>query len=124
MPYLMHMNEKGIATEGWELGRKTMVFGRGEDVDVRIDDETMSRRHFAIEFKDKGHEVTDLESGNGTRLNNVKVQNKALAAGDVIQAGQSLFRYDVGMSTMINQAEDKSGRTIRSQLKDLYSQFE
>ncbi len=121
MPYLMQMN---VRAKGWELGSKTMVFGRGEDADIRIEDDAMSRKHFAIEFANGGHKVTDLDSANGTRLNENKVKTKALEAGDIIAAGNSKFCYEIGMSTMINQSEGKRGQSIKSELQDIYKQFE
>ena len=124
MPYLMQIDDDGTMPQGWELEKNITVFGRGEDADVQIKDDTMSRKHFAIECKDGDYKVTDLESVNGIRHNNSKVKTGILAPGDIIEAGCSKFSYDIGMSTMINQAQDESGRDIKSELKDIYKQFE
>jgi len=124
MPYLMQMDDNEDMTRSWELGNETMIFGRSEDADIQIEDETMSPKHFAIQSKDGGHEVRDLEGGSGTRLNDGEIKSQALAATDIIEAGSTKFYYDVGMSTMINKAEEETGRTIKSELQDIYKQFE
>lgn len=124
MPYLMQMRENGVVAQGWELSKQPMTFGRGEDVDVCLDDQAMSRTHFVIEFVDDVHQVRDLGSSNGLLVNGGKVKATPLTAGDLIKAGGTTFRYDIGMATMINQAENLSGRSIKNELKDIYKQFE
>lgn len=76
--------------------KKEWVFGRGEDVDCRYSDRTMSRKHFKIErpgIQMDGKEVfkiVDLGSNNGTRLNGISLrphQAEIIRAGDRIIAG-------------------------------------
>ena len=124
MPYLMQQDQRGVTVQGWELGPTTKVFGRGEEADMQIADDAMSRKHFAIEFQDGGHQVVDQNSTNGTRLNDERVRAKRLKAGDVIRAGNTKFVYDIGTSTMIKEVEKESGRDIRSELHDIYKKLD
>ena len=124
MPYLYQLDERGIALQGWELGKRAKVYGRDEEADVQIDDNSMSRKHFAIEVEEDGYCVHDRDSTNGTFVNGSRVSRTSLKPGDMIRAGHSQFRYDVGMSTMVNQAERDAGRSIQSELKEIYKQYE
>ncbi|MBZ0117601.1 MAG: diguanylate cyclase [Sandaracinaceae bacterium] len=67
-----------------------LVLGRGEDLEARIDDRGMSRRHSRI-FKVEQHfYLEDLGSTNGTHVNGVKLTTRhRLADGDRIQVGES-----------------------------------
>lgn len=63
--------------------------------DLAVEDAQMSRTHFAITIADNFYVVRDLESRNGTYLNNdpARIQERLLKAGDVILAGASLFVF-------------------------------
>lgn len=75
-----------------------VVIGRGHDVDVVVDDERMSRRHFEIRAKEDEVVLVDLESSNGTFHNKKSVRRVALADGDWVQAGDTLLK--VGLVTV------------------------
>ncbi len=66
-----------------------------ENAEIRIEDPTLSGRHFVIE--EQGHEffLRDLESTNGTYLNGHLVRSAKLKAGDEIRAGESAFVFSV-----------------------------
>ena len=53
------------------LGDKPIVIGRGEDCDIRILDNSVSRRHARVEHLDEGFFVLDMQSTNGTFVNDV-----------------------------------------------------
>jgi predicted component of type VI protein secretion system len=61
-----------LILNGPEIGRTAQVndgvkfLGRSKDNDIRIDDETVSRKHLKIEVKKGTCLVTDLKSQNGT----------------------------------------------------------
>lgn len=66
-----------------------LVIGRSDQCDVYFDDLKMSRRHFEIERIGNEFWINDLESANGTILNNIKINRKRkLFPNDVIIAGQ------------------------------------
>ncbi|MCG8672297.1 MAG: FHA domain-containing protein [Pseudomonadales bacterium] len=69
----------------------TMVLGRSEKCDVVINDEHMSRRHAEINLRDGVLRIVDLNSSNGTRINNVKITEKVLKPGDKINFDQLVF---------------------------------
>ncbi|MDY7232778.1 PAS domain S-box protein [Hyalangium rubrum] len=71
------------------------VLGRGSEVDIRIDDHGVSRRHArVIRTPDGACHVTDLGSTNGTYLNGVSISSAELREGDRLQIGTgTIFRF-------------------------------
>jgi serine/threonine-protein kinase len=64
------------------------------------EDMALSRDHFMIEINPPLCELRDLGSTNGTFVNNVKIERTRLASGDVIAAGQSVFRVRVDLTPL------------------------
>lgn len=63
-------------------------FGRGAHADFRLDDEGVSRIHFAIEPRSDGtFALEDLRSRNGTFVNGSRVQVALLHDGDTVRVG-------------------------------------
>jgi pSer/pThr/pTyr-binding forkhead associated (FHA) protein len=54
-------------------------------------DNQMSGVHFAVECDEKGSRLIDKKSSNGTFLNGARAQETALANGDEIKSGQTIF---------------------------------
>lgn len=77
------------------LSMSTTVIGRGDQADVRIDDDAMSRRHTEVSYRNLEFRVRDLDSSNGTFLNGSEVKEYALRNGDKIMAGETLFLFSV-----------------------------
>lgn len=90
--------EAGPKAPGTFALREPMtVLGRGEGIaDLDVGDETASRRHACIEYKDGGFWLADMGSTNGTILNGDMVGKARLADGDVIQIGTAVLRFERG----------------------------
>ena len=70
------------------------VVGRNNDVEIVITEQSVSRRHARFIQSDKAVEVEDLASANGTFVNDVKVQTRAvLKDGDMIRLGTILMKF-------------------------------
>jgi len=65
------------------------VIGRSDDVDIPIQDNRISRRHFAINVHNGKAELLDLSSTNGTYVNGTRAEQKVLEDGDKIQISSS-----------------------------------
>ena len=90
-----------VATKGPRAGEsvevgKEATLGRGLDVDIQLDDLTVSRRHARLYVNDKGgYILEDLDSGNGTFLNGRQIESEQLRDGDEIRIGRSSFVLDL-----------------------------
>ena len=78
----------------WAGGCEELVVGRHPSCDVVVTDETVSRRHLLLTFRDGGWIVRDLSSTNGTRLNGEYVGRCRLHPGDELGLGNQLLRVD------------------------------
>jgi pSer/pThr/pTyr-binding forkhead associated (FHA) protein len=70
-----------------------MIIGRTPGVDLQLTDQSVSRRHVELVQADGGVLMRDLGSGNGTRLNGLKVAEKILEHGDEIHIGKTKLRF-------------------------------
>lgn len=73
----------------YQLRDGANVIGRGQDAQFRLPDTGVSRRHLEIRWDGHVALLSDLNSTNGTTVNNAPVQEWQLADGDVIRVGHS-----------------------------------
>jgi len=77
-----------------QLDRREFVLGRGEDVDIQIDNPLVSRRHARVCFRDGAWRVEDLDTPNGLYVNGNRVQYQELQPGDRIELGQHFVVFE------------------------------
>lgn len=65
------------------------IIGRSNDADFRLPDTGVSRQHAEITWDGSDAVLADLQSTNGTNVNENPVDNWLLADGDVITVGHS-----------------------------------
>lgn len=65
------------------------VIGRSNDADFRLPDTGVSRQHAEITWDGSDAVLVDLQSTNGTNVNDNPIDNWLLADGDVITVGHS-----------------------------------
>ncbi|WP_152531600.1 FHA domain-containing protein, partial [Mycobacterium sp. UM_CSW] len=73
----------------YQLREGSNIIGRGQDAQFRLPDTGVSRRHLEIRWDGQVALLSDLNSTNGTTVNNAPVQEWQLADGDVIRLGHS-----------------------------------
>jgi phosphoserine phosphatase RsbU/P len=89
-----------VTAEGEErtvpLTQDRVTIGRSRTADIHLPDEWLSRRHAEIQRCEDGFYIVDLESKNGTLLNDARIQRQRLMDGDVISIGDHrlTFVYD------------------------------
>jgi hypothetical protein len=72
----------------------TTTIGRSGDNVLVVQDESVSAFHARLDFTDNEWLLTDLDSRNGTRLNDIPISSTVpLANGDLISFGQVIVRY-------------------------------
>ncbi|HUK65200.1 MAG TPA: FHA domain-containing protein, partial [Anaeromyxobacteraceae bacterium] len=69
-----------------------LVMGRGEEVDLVLQDELVSRRHARLSVENGELKVEDLGSTNGTFVNGIRTERGRVAEGDRILVGATLMR--------------------------------
>ena len=72
--------------------------GREKGNDIAVEDHEASRRHAELRKHNDTFFLTDLDSSNGTFLNNGRVYEAELKSGDRIQIGRTLFLFSQGES--------------------------
>lgn len=72
-----------------ELRRGSNIVGRGQDAQFRIPDTGVSRQHADIQWDGSVALIVDLQSTNGTVVNDTPINEWQLADGDVIRIGHS-----------------------------------
>ena len=74
-----------------------LSIGRSRDADVQIEDRYASGIHARIFSRDARSYVEDMNSTNGTLLNDAQLKGEAeLLDGDVVRIGDTEFRFEVG----------------------------
>jgi FHA domain-containing protein len=72
-----------------------LSIGRSAEADVRIDDRYASGVHARIFSRDGRTYIEDMNSTNGTLLNDATLRGEAeLIDGDVVRIGDTEFRYE------------------------------
>ena len=67
--------------------------GRGFSADLRLEDQSVSRRHAVIVDGEDGVRILDDRSANGTFVNDRRVTEAALHDRDVIRLGRVVLVY-------------------------------
>jgi Nif-specific regulatory protein len=93
------MNPRLVITAGPLRGKVVPVeeseFSIGRDPANRlpIGDSSISRRHCLIRAEGENHVIQDLDSRNGTFVNEVPVRNRVLTNGDQVRIGHSMMLF-------------------------------
>ena len=67
---------------------RELTIGRGSGNDIIIADQTVSRAHAVLIISTEGYSVRDLNSGNGTFINGMRVSDMSLLAdNDILKVG-------------------------------------
>jgi diguanylate cyclase (GGDEF)-like protein len=88
---------------GPALGKKFVLddgetsIGRGDNCEIVLELDNVSRRHCSLLLKSDGVFLRDNGSTNGTYLNNVEVRGETpLRSGDLIKVGSAIFKFLAG----------------------------
>ena len=81
-----------MAAEYALLNKDELSLGRGEENDVVIPHASISRTHARLMRRGGGYELTDLNSTNGTYVNNQPLHGSAMVAnGTEVRLGDVIF---------------------------------
>src|SRR4029453_2948419 len=82
----------------YPLSAEETLIGRNPTTDVTLLDENISREHALIlrDADNGSYTLEDWKAPNDTQVNGKAVRSKALAHGDQIQVGHTIFRFECG----------------------------
>src|SRR4030095_11411608 len=100
---------------------RTVLLGRGDACDVRIVDQSVSRTHARVESDGDGYDVSDLQSTNGTFVNDTAVMSHRLKDGDYVRAGNCIYRFLAGGNVEADYHEEIYRLTIIDGLIEVHN---
>ncbi len=89
-----------------QLGTAPFTIGRSSKSDLFLDQESVSRNHARISFDGKQYWIADLQSTNGTFLNDEPTREQKLRDGDQIRVGRSILKFMTGENIEMHYHEE------------------
>jgi len=105
----------------YTLADSPVVLGRGTDCDIRINDHSVSRRHARIQPGADGYYAVDLQSTNGTFVNDQPASMYKLKDGDYLRIGNCIYRFLIGGNVEAEYHEEIYRLTIIDALTDIHN---
>ena len=88
---LQPLHSRAIANATLKSGQR-LIIGRTSESDYAVPfDGFMSGMHFELDYHGTEIRIKDLQSRNGTWVNDTRIRSARLAAGDQITAGMTVF---------------------------------
>jgi signal transduction histidine kinase len=92
----------------FELKAKVVGLGRDATNPIRIHDNEVSRRHAEVRRVEDAFQLVDLQSANGTYLNDEPVDQVTIRSGDQVRLGQTVFLFQ--------DSVDEAGRELTARV--------
>ncbi|MFO7564327.1 MAG: GGDEF domain-containing protein [Enhygromyxa sp.] len=80
----------------YDLDVEVLTIGRARDNDICVNHRSVSRNHVEVHVDERGAQLRDLRSTNGTFVNDQPVGNVVLRDGDRIKVGRTVFKFISG----------------------------
>lgn len=77
----------------FELTGEELIIGRSSDAGIQVDRDSVSRRHARLSQKGDGWVVADLQSTNGSYINDMPIREHRLQSGERLKIGNAIFRF-------------------------------
>lgn len=133
-PYLIIIAGSHIG-KLYDLNGETFIAGRSPENNIWIEDNTISRKHFRITNTGGVCKIEDLNSTNGTFVNNKRITQVILRPGDKIRVSKDTImefdyydeerkvneqkRYDMGVKDAVTNTYNKT--FLLQRLKEEFS---
>ena len=105
----------------YTIGDKPLVIGRASDCEIRINDHSVSRRHARIQPGADGYYAVDLQSTNGTYVNDMPASMYKLKDGDYLRVGNCIYRFLMGGNVETEYHEEIYRLTIIDGLTEIHN---
>lgn len=121
---VLYFLAKKAGDEAIKLRRDATIFGR-EKGDIIVDDHEISSTHCQIQNINGVYHIFDMNSTNGTFVNNERIVKAKLSHGDIITFGQTSFRFQLEnessvrhIATIFKSKDKRSLQDSKSSLVD------
>ena len=105
------VKHEGIVLKEFPIDSQSMTIGRNAGNDIQLDDAAVSGKHAKIDIVPnaylEGHDdiyIEDLNSTNGTMVNNLPVKRHLLKNGDILQIG----KHRLGFVSELDHQHDQT----------------
>ncbi|MCO6440346.1 MAG: GGDEF domain-containing protein [Nitrococcus mobilis] len=118
-----------VVINGIDLGKKycltqaSTLVGRSSEADIQIDEDAISRRHAVIEGHGDRFVIRDLDSTNGTYVNDRVVHEHSLGDGDQIKIGRTILKFLTDSNIEASYHEEIYRLTTIDGLTQVYNKF-
>lgn len=103
---LVHLSEKNIFE--FPISKNDLSIGRDQKNILCLADKSVSSHHALIFLREGIYFIKDLNSANGTQINDVKVQESSLKIGDKIKLGEILIEFQSKLKRPELQSRSKA----------------
>ena len=90
----------------FDIKADEISIGRGKNCDIVLNDRKSSRKHATIRREGARFTFRDLQSANGTFVNDIKIQEHELAGDDILRIGDVEFQFVVVSGDYVEQQKD------------------
>jgi two-component system, cell cycle response regulator len=108
----------------YPLGPDEVILGRGADVHIVLDADSVSRRHARVKLAAEsgaGFVLEDLGSTNGSYVNDRRVERALLKDGDIIRIGVTILKFLSGSNIEAAYHEEIYRLTILDALTSVHN---
>ena len=81
-----------VRGKSFDLNEGSVIVGRNESATIRLNYDGISKNHFKVSNMNGTLVLEDLDSSNGTFLNEKLVKNQYLKVGDIVSVPGAIFR--------------------------------
>jgi len=103
------------------LGAEPVSIGRGSDNTLVMDSDSVSRKHAVVKPAGESFVIEDLESTNGTYVNDSPVSTHVLRKGDQIKIGDTILKFLSGSDMETQYHETIYRMTIEDGLTGVHN---
>lgn len=93
-PLVFTVCKEGVETGQKEFNQRSILLGRGDAANLRVDDPKASKLHAVIDISSAEEiHILDLGSTNGTKVNGEKIHRTKIKPGDEITIGHTSMKF-------------------------------
>jgi len=118
---VIYSNDQRQFGKRYVLGDEPLTVGRGQENRLVLDNDSVSRRHCRVEKRNQNWYVVDLDSTNGTYVNDEQVTEYPLRRADQIKIGDTIVKFLSGTDLEAQYHETIYNMTIVDGLTQIHN---